>query len=128
MPNWAKIEAEYLEGESTSVLAERHKVNINTLESRITNHKWKRKLAEISGKVLDEVQEKIKGITDTAINVLDGILKDGEAKHPDKIAAARAILDISGLKSSKVDNSVGFKPLSEEAARQVAKDIFGISN
>lgn len=105
MAQWAKIEAEYIEGESTKVLAEKYDVNINTLESRITKHEWKRKKAEFSGKVLDEVQEKIKGIADTAINVLDDILKDGEAKHPDKIAAARAILDISGLKSQKVEQT-----------------------
>ena len=106
MAQWAKIKKEYFEGAGNKELSEKYNVPIATLESRIAREGWARKKKEMQGEIIDAVQEKIKGIADTAINVLDDILKNDDAKHPDKIAAARAILDISGLKSQKVDSTI----------------------
>lgn len=102
---WNKIKAEYLQGVTPKELAEKYKIEIEKLYKKIENDKWAAELREIKGKIGNEVQEQIKVLTNLALEALKNVIKDGESKPADIVAASRAILDVSGLKSLKQELS-----------------------
>lgn len=98
---WNKIKADYLNGVTPKELAEKHKVDINKLYKKIENDKWAVELREIKGKIGNDVQERIKELTNLALETLCEVIKAGDSKYQDKVSASKAILDVSGLKSLK---------------------------
>jgi hypothetical protein len=98
---WNKIKADYLNGVAPKELAEKHKIDINKLYKKIENDKWAVELREIKGKIGNDVQERIKELTNLALETLCEVIKAGDSKYQDKVSASKAILDVSGLKSLK---------------------------
>lgn len=98
---WNKIKADYLNGVTPKELAEKHKVEIEKLYKKIENDKWAVELREIKGKIGNDVQERIKELTNLALETLCDVIKAGDSKYQDKVSASKAILDVSGLKSLK---------------------------
>ena len=102
---WNKIKKEYLDGATPKEIAEKHKIDINKLYKKIENDKWASELREIKGKIGNDVQEKIKELTNLALDTLKNVINDPEAKHTDKVSASKALLDVSGLKAQKIEAS-----------------------
>ena len=98
---WNKIKADYLNGVAPKELAEKHKVEIEKLYKKIENDKWAVELREIKGKIGNDVQERIKELTNLALETLCEVIKADDSKYQDKVSASKAILDVSGLKSLK---------------------------
>lgn len=100
---WNKIKKDYLNGVTPKELAEKHKVDIEKVYKKIENEKWAAELREIKANIGNEVQERIKELTNLALETLCNVINDPESKSMDKVSASKAILDVSGLKSIKQD-------------------------
>lgn len=101
MTAWTKVKKEYLEGVTPKELAKKYKIQINELYKQIENGKWAAELREIKGNLGNLVQQRIQALTNKSLDALESIIDGGCAKDSDVVSAAKAILDISGLKSSK---------------------------
>ena len=98
---WVKIKAEYLQGATPKDLAKKYKLTARQISDKVTRDKWTIEKTEISGKVRETIQDKIKDLSNNALEVLQEVMNDPEAKDADKVSAAKAILDVSGLKTQK---------------------------
>ena len=98
---WNKIKADYLKGVTPKELAEKYKIDINKLYNKIDNDSWAKKKTEINENIRNDVQERIKELTNLALETLCEVIKAGDSKYQDKVSASKAILDVSGLKSLK---------------------------
>ena len=98
---WNKIKADYLNGVTPKELAEKYKIDINKLYNKIDNDSWAKEKTEINENIRNDVQERIKELTDLALETLCEVIKAGDSKYQDKVSASKAILDVSGLKSLK---------------------------
>ena len=100
----AKAKASYLIGLKTTEIASDLDISYDTLMGWIMKEKWKAekqiKLQELTANLSD----KIKITSQDAVNELHKILVKSTTKDADKIAAARALLDISGLKSQVIED------------------------
>lgn len=102
---WTKIKKEYLEGTAPKELAEKYKLDINKIYDKIDNAKWAKELKEINGNVRNDVQDRISKLTNKALQTLEEVIDDYETEKNIKVQACKALLDISGLKSSKQEIS-----------------------
>jgi replicative superfamily II helicase len=102
---WNNIKADYLNGVTPKELAEKYKIDINKLYKKIENDKWAVELREIKGKIGNDVQERIKELTNLALETLCEVINDPETSSRDKVSASKAILDVSGLKTLKQEVS-----------------------
>jgi uncharacterized protein YjcR len=98
---WNKIKADYLNGITPKGLAEKYKIDINKLYYKIDNDSWAKEKTKINENIRNDVQERIKELTDLALETLCEVIKAGDSKYQDKVSASKAILDVSGLKSLK---------------------------
>ena len=98
---WNKIKADYLNGVTPKELAEKYKIDINKLYYKIDNDSWAKEKTKINENIRNDVQERIKELTDLALETLCEVIKAGDSKYQDKVSASKAILDVSGLKSLK---------------------------
>lgn len=98
---WVDIKAEYLQGVTPKDLAKKYKVSDKTVREKASREGWVRAKTMIYNNLQYTVQEKIKDLTNNAIEVLCSIMNSVSARDTDKVSACKAILDISGLKSSK---------------------------
>lgn len=98
---WNKIKADYLKGVTPKELAEKYKIDINKLYYKIDNDSWAKEKTKINENIRNDVQERIKELTDLALETLCEVIKAGDSKYQDKVSASKAILDVSGLKSLK---------------------------
>ena len=98
---WNKIKVDYLNGVTPKELAEKYKIDINKLYNKIDNDSWAKEKTEINENIRNDVQERIKELTDLALETLCEVIKAGDSKYQDKVSASKAILDVSGLKSLK---------------------------
>ena len=98
---WNKIKADYLKGVTPKELAEKYKIDINKLYNKIDNDSWAKEKTEINENIRNDVQERIKELTNLALETLCEVIKAGDSKYQDKVSASKAILDVSGLKSLK---------------------------
>lgn len=98
---WNKIKADYLKGVTPKELAEKYKIDINKLYNKIDNDSWAKEKTKINENIRNDVQERIKELTDLALETLCEVIKAGDSKYQDKVSASKAILDVSGLKSLK---------------------------
>lgn len=100
---WNKIKAEYLQGVTPKELAQKYHLKAKQISDKANEEKWVAEKAKISENLRIDVQERIKDLTNQALEALCGVINDPECKNADKVSAARAILDVSGLKSLKQD-------------------------
>lgn len=98
---WTRIKAEYLQGVTPQGLAKKYKLTVKQLSDKAYRDKWKDERAKIYEKTRENIQDKIQKYSNEAIEVLREVMKAPESKNLDKVSAAKALLDISGLKSSK---------------------------
>ena len=98
---WNKIKADYLNGVTPKELAEKYKISIDKLYNKIDNDSWAKAKTEINENIRNDVQERIKELTNLALETLCEVIKAGDSKYQDKVSASKAILDVSGLKSLK---------------------------
>lgn len=106
---WNKIKAEYLQGVAPKELAEKYKLNIDKLYDRINKSGWAKEKAEMFGNVRNNVQDRIEGLTNLALDTLVEVINNPETESNVKVQASKALLDISGLKSLKQEVS-GINP------------------
>lgn len=102
---WNEIKAEYLQGATPKELAQKYNLTAEQVSNKVKRDKWKIEKVQISQKTTENIQEKIKGLTNTALEALLEVINDPDCENKDKVSAARAILDISGLKCSKQEIS-----------------------
>ena len=100
---WNKIKAEYLQGVTPKELAQKYHLKAKQISDKANEEKWVAEKAKISENLRIDVQERIKDLTNQALEALCDVINDPECKNTDKVSAARAILDVSGLKSLKQD-------------------------
>lgn len=102
---WNKIKADYLNGVTPKELASKYKITAKSIHEKASKENWVDEKASISKNVQESVQERIKELTNVALETLYNVINNVEAKDADKISASRAILDVSGLKSLKQEVS-----------------------
>lgn len=102
---WNKIKKEYLEGVSPKDLAVKYATTSNSIRSKACKEKWGAEKETICNNVQQTVQERIKDLTNLALETLCNVINDPESDNKDKVSASKAILDVSGLKSSKQELS-----------------------
>lgn len=98
---WNKIKKEYLDGVAPKELAVKYKIPAKSIHEKSSKENWIEEKASISKNLQVDVQEKIKELTNLALDTLKNVINDPEAKHTDKVSASKALLDVSGLKSVK---------------------------
>ena len=98
---WTKIKAEYLQGATPKDLAKKYKLTAKQVSDKANKDKWTAEKTEICENVRETIQDKIKDLSNNALEVLNEVMNDPEAKDADKVSAAKAILDVSGLKTQK---------------------------
>lgn len=98
---WNKIKAEYLQGVTPKELAQKYHLKAKQISDKANEEKWVAEKAKISENLRIDVQERIKDLTNQALEALCDVINDPECENKDKVSAARAILDVSGLKSLK---------------------------
>lgn len=98
---WNKIKKEYLEGVSPKDLAIKYATTSSAIRSKACKEKWGVEKETICNNVQQTVEERIKSLTNKALDALESVINDPECKHTDKVAASRALLDVSGLKTQK---------------------------
>lgn len=102
---WHKIKAEYLQGVTPKDLAQKYKVSGKTIREKASKEGWVAEKTMICNNVQQDVQSRIKGLTNLALDTLVEVINDNETEKNVKVSACKAILDISGLKSLKQDIS-----------------------
>ena len=100
---WNKIKAEYLQGVTPKELAQKYHLKAKQISDKANEEKWVAEKAKISENLRIDVQERIKDLTNQALEALCDVINDPKCENKDKVSAARAILDVSGLKSLKQD-------------------------
>lgn len=100
---WNKIKVEYLQGVTPKELAQKYHLKAKQISDKANEEKWVAEKAKISENLRIDVQERIKDLTNQALDALCNVINDPECKNTDKVSAAKAILDVSGLKSIKQD-------------------------
>lgn len=126
---WTKIKAEYLQGATPKELAEKYSLTSQQISNKVKRDKWKIEKDLISHKTTKNVQDKIQALSNNALEVLSEVMNNPETENKDKVSAARAILDVSGLKSVKQEITADVKSevrppqWNKEVAKQVMKDI-----
>lgn len=96
---WLKIKAEYLKGVTPKELALKYKLKAKTIHDKAFKEKWSEEKAIISVNIRENAEDEINRLTAKALSALEEVLDDETAKNSDIVSAARAILDISGLKT-----------------------------
>lgn len=102
---WNKIKADYLNGVTPKELAEKYKITAKQIHDKAFRDSWVAEKTSISEKTRESVQNRIKELTDLALETLCNVINDPESDNKDKVSASKAILDVSGLKSLKQEVS-----------------------
>lgn len=98
---WVKIKAEYLQGVTPKDLALKYKTKAKAIIEKASKEGWVAEKSIIFKNLQETIQDKIKDLSNNALEVLQEVMNDPEAKDADKVSAAKAILDVSGLKTQK---------------------------
>lgn len=124
---WLKIKKEYLEGVTPKELALKYKIKAKTIINKASAEKWVNEKRTISDNLRQHTEERINSLTNKAFNALEQVLDDPNAKHQDKVAAARAVIDVSGLKKENNTNTnKNFNintPVDEETVNSVIEKL-----
>ncbi|MDD3593031.1 MAG: hypothetical protein PHX18_00215 [Candidatus Gastranaerophilales bacterium] len=105
MINWNEIYTKYLQGAAPKDLAVEYGVEAKKISAKVSYEKWKEKKIKIKDKIIDSIEKKIEKLTQSAFDELEKILNSEDAAHTNKIQAAKAIIDVSGLKKDKKELS-----------------------
>lgn len=100
---WNKIKAEYLQGVTPRELAKKYNLKPRQISDKANRNGWLIEKSRICEKASENVQERIQGLTNLALDTLVEVINDNETEKNVKVSACKAILDISGLKSLKQD-------------------------
>ena len=98
---WNKIKADYLNGVTPKELSSKYKVTAKQIHEKASKENWTTEKARICKNLQENVQERIKALTNLALDTLCEVIKADNSKYQDKVSASKAILDISGLKTQK---------------------------
>lgn len=98
---WLKIKTEYLQGATPKELAEKYNLSAKQVNNKASREKWANEKKEIRIKTHKNTQDEIMRLAHKALDTLESVLEDEEAKCSDKVSACKALLDISGWKTSK---------------------------
>lgn len=101
MTKWNNLKAEYLQGVTPKELAKKYKVTAKAIHEKASKEKWVDEKVSICKNLQEKLKDRIEGLTNLALGALETVITDPEAEDKDKVAASKAILDVSGLKSSK---------------------------
>ena len=124
---WNKIKKEYLEGVTPKELALKYKIKAKSISDKAAKEKWTIEKSKICANILQNTEDRIKGLTNKAFIALEQVLDDEEAEYKDKVAAAKAIIDVSGLKKENHNNNnknFNFDaPVDEETINNVVEKL-----
>lgn len=122
---WAKVKKEYLEGATPKELALKYKIKAKTITNKASAEKWVDEKRTISDNLRQKTEDRIKGLTNKAFNALEQVLDDENAEYKDKVAAAKAIIDVSGLKKDKheVENKTPLIVVEDDKHRQMLENL-----
>lgn len=122
---WNKIKKEYLDGVPVKEIAEKYKIKPRSISDKAYEEDWKEEKTRIAENVRDDVQERIKSLTNKALDALESVINDPECKHADKVSASRALLDVSGLKTQKheVENKGINIVVADKAHKKMLEDL-----
>ena len=98
---WLEIKTEYLQGVTPKELALKYKIKAKTIHEKASKESWVIAKTSIFKNLQDETEDYIKKLTQKALSTLEEIITNPDALDKDKVAASKAILDVSGLKSLK---------------------------
>jgi CRISPR/Cas system CMR subunit Cmr6 (Cas7 group RAMP superfamily) len=98
---WNKIKADYLNGVTPKELAKKYSLTPKQIHDKANRDSWVKEKTSIAEKTREDVQERIKELTNLALETLCEVIKADDSKYQDKVSASKAILDVSGLKSLK---------------------------
>ena len=101
MPAWNKIKKEYLEGVRPAELAKKYKTTSSAIRSKANREKWGECKATICDNTQQNVEERIKTLSNVALDVAESVMVDPESSNKDKLTAAKIVIDVSGLKIVK---------------------------
>lgn len=118
---WTKIKAEYLQGVTPKELAEKYKLAAKTISEKACKENWTEEKAIICKNLQAQTQAKIQKLTNLALDTLQDVIDDEETERGIKVSAAKAILDISGLKSSKQELTGGLDLNEIKITRKIVK-------
>lgn len=108
---WTKIKTEYLQGVTPKELSQKYDISARTITNKASREKWTIEKSTICDNLRQNAQDRIKDLTNIALDALVDVINSPDCKNAEKIAAARAILDVSGLKSVKQDLTVKEVPM-----------------
>lgn len=117
---WTKIKAEYLQGVTPKELAEKYKLTSKQIRNKASRDKWVTEKETIQDKTRQNIQDQIQQYSNRALEVLNEVVNNPRSENKDKVSAARAILDVSGLKQL-TQNIKTDKPL--EVSSTVKHDV-----
>ena len=98
---WNEIKVEYLQGVTPKELAEKYDIRADLIHKKANRDNWTAEKESIKEKAREITQERIKELTNLAIDTLCEVVNDSSTEKNTKVQAAKALLDISGLKNSK---------------------------
>lgn len=98
---WLEIKADYLKGIVPKKLAEKYNILAKTITEKASKENWVDEKTRIFNNLQFDVEDYIKKLSKKALKQLEEVIDDSQAEYKDKVSASRAILDVSGLKSSK---------------------------
>ena len=106
---WNEVKADYLAGVTPKELANKYDISDKKIREKASKEGWVGEKETICNNVQqnvqDSMQERIKGLTNLALDTLVEVINSPETESNVKVQASKAILDISGLKSSKQEIS-----------------------
>lgn len=111
---WTKIKAEYLQGVTPQMLAKKYKLTAKQVSNKAYAENWADENKKIQENLRQNVQDKIQALSNNALEVLSEVMNDPETENKDKVSAARAILDVSGLKSVKQEVTMIEPPIIKD--------------
>lgn len=122
---WHRIKKEYLEGVTPKELATKYKIKAKTISEKACKENWTKEKAKICNNLQENAEKRIEGLTNKAFNALEQVLDDEKAEYKDKVAAAKAIIDVSGLKKDKheVKNLTPQIVVADESHKTILEQI-----
>lgn len=125
---WLNLKAEYLLGATPKELAKKYNLTSKQVRDKANRENWANEKATIRDKTRQNLQNKIDGLLNKVLDVLSEVMNNPLAENKDKVAAARAILDVSGLKrltqeiKTDVTAEVKAPKWDKKMAKQVMKE------
>lgn len=125
MTAWLNIKAEYLKGVAPKDLAKKYKIKAKTIHEKASKENWVAEKTSIYKNLQERTEERINNLTQKAFNALEQVLDDENAEYKDKVAAAKAIIDVSGLKKDKheVKNLTPLVVVEDEKHKNILEQI-----